>query len=123
MRKTLAAFDAIFLQDEESINHFQFFGVPMNKISVCGSFKAAGSLMVKDHQLIEKLKYWSNGKLLWIAASIHEDEEEEILQAFNNARQAIPNLILIIVPRSLNLIETTEKSFKSIPLQTSDSED
>lgn len=117
LRKTLAAFDAIFLQDEESRTHFQFFGVPVDKLSVCGPFKAAGSIMVKDLQLIEKLRAWSNGKLLWIAASIHEDEEEEILQAFNNARQAIPNLLLIIVPRSLDLIETTEKRCKSYPFK------
>lgn len=118
LRKTLSSFDAIFLQDEESKTHFQFFGVPIDKLSVCGSFKAAGSVMAKDLQLIDKLSSWSNGKLLWIAASIHEDEEEEILQAFNNARLAIPNLLLIIVPRSLDLIETTEKRCKSYPFKS-----
>ena len=115
LAKTLASFDAIFLQDEESINYFQSFGVPRNKISVCGSFKAAGSLMAKDHRLIEKLKYWSEGKLVWIAASIHEDEETEILEAFIKARKLIPNLILIIAPRNLESVKMIEKKFNLYP--------
>ena len=115
LAETLTSFDAIFLQDEESINYFQSFGVPSNKISVCGSFKAAGSLMAKDHRLIEKLKYWSEGKLVWIAASIHEDEETEILEAFIKARKLIPNLTLIIAPRNLESVEMIEKKFHLYP--------
>ena len=117
LRKTLASFDAIFLQDEDSRIHFQFFGVPLNKLSVCGPLKVAGSVMAKDFQLIDKLRSWSNGKLVWIAASIHEDEELEILKAFNDARLAIPSLILILAPRSLDLIKTTEKRCKSYPFK------
>ena len=52
--KEIYEFDSIFLQDEESRAHFQFFGVPIDKLSVCGPFKAAGSVMAKDFQLIEK---------------------------------------------------------------------
>ena len=109
LAKTLGSFEAIFLQDDASINNFQFFGVPREKIFVCGSFKAAGSIMAKDYRLIEKLKSWSDGKLVWIAASIHEDEEAEILEAFIKAKKIIPNLILIIVPRSLDSVERIEK--------------
>ncbi len=117
LAKILECFDAIFLQDEESINHFQSFGVPRKKISVCGSFKAAGSLMAKDYQLIEKLKSWSNGKFLWIAASIHEDEETEILEAFIKAKKIIPKLILIIVPRSLESVAMIEKNLHLYPFK------
>ena len=108
LAKTLTSFDAIFLQDDASINNFRSFGVPREKISVCGSFKAAGSVLAKDYRLIEKLKSWSNGKLVWIAASIHEDEEAEILEAFIKEKN-IPNLILIIAPRSLESVERIEK--------------
>ena len=118
LRKTLASFDAIFLQDEESIKHFQSFGVPANKISVCGSFKAAGSLMAKNFRLIEKLRSWSNGKLVWIAASIHEDEEIEILEAFTKARKLIPDLILIIAPRSLDSVGAIEKKCHLYPFKS-----
>ncbi len=109
LAKTLGSFEAIFLQDDASINNFRSFGVPREKISVCGSFKAAGSVLAKDYRLIEKLKSWSNGKLVWIAASIHEDEEAEILEAFIKAKKNIPNLILIIAPRSLESVERIEK--------------
>ena len=125
LAKTLGSFEAIFLQDDASINNFQFFGVPREKISVCGSFKAAGSIMAKDYRLIEKLKSWSDGKLVWIAASIHEDEEAEILEAFIKAKKIIPNLILIIVPRSLDSVERIEKklyrqSIKSVTRRLKD---
>ena len=81
--------------------------------------------MAKDYRLIEKLKSWSDGKLVWIAASIHEDEEAEILEAFIKAKKIIPNLILIIVPRSLDSVERIEKklyrqSIKSVTRRLKD---
>ena len=71
------------------------------------------------------MKSWSDGKLVWIAASIHEDEEAEILEAFIKAKKIIPNLILIIVPRSLDSVERIEKklyrqSIKSVTRRLKD---
>ena len=109
IKKTLSSFDAIYLQDEESKSHFQFFGVPSEKLFVCGAFKSAGSYVAKDPTLIEKLNSWSKNKLVWIAASIHEDEEPVILEAFSQAKLVIPNLNLIIVPRNLDLISKTKR--------------
>ena len=46
-------------------------------------------------------------KLIWAAASLHESEENEILEAFKIAKQHIPNLVLIIIPRAIELSENT----------------
>ena len=55
----------------------------------------------------KKLKLVFQGKLVWIAASLHEDEEIEILEAYKIAKKAIRNLILIIVPRNTDLYHIT----------------
>ena len=114
LKKTLSLFDEVFLQDRESKKHFKFFGVPSHKITVTGPFKAAGSLMAEDRTLLKYLKTWAKDKFVWIAASIHEDEEIEILDAFRLTKRIIPNLVLIIVPRFVELSHITEKRCKAV---------
>ena len=46
-------------------------------------------------------------KLFWTAASLHESEEIEILEAYKLAKRKLPNLVLIIIPRSIELSKTT----------------
>ena len=52
-------------------------------------------------------------KIFWTAASLHESEENEILEAYKLVKQELPNLVLIIIPRSTDLSKTTlQKSMK-----------
>src|SRR3990167_1115653 len=36
---------------------------------------------------------------IWIAASTHEGEEEQVLAALQQVRQQVPDVLLILVPR------------------------
>jgi 3-deoxy-D-manno-octulosonic-acid transferase len=70
------------------------------KITVTGSIKF-------DTQIPGDLEDKSQGlkrllgleRLIWIAGSTHEGEEEQVLDAFAKVREAIPRLLLILVPR------------------------
>ncbi len=112
-KKTLSFLDFIFLQDEASVRNFEFFGVPIYKMKVIGPFKTAGSIMAKDHKLSKILRKWAKKKFVWIAASIHQDEEVEVLEAFKLTKRILPNLALIIVPRYIELSNITEKRCKT----------
>ena len=106
-KETLECFDYIFLQDEDSKKYFEYFGVSEKSLRLCGSFKSAGTQLYQNKDLEKKLKLVFQGKLVWIAASLHEDEEIEILEAYKIAKKAIRNLILIIVPRNTDLYHIT----------------
>ena len=57
--------------------------------------------------LKKRLNILFKDKLIWAAGSLHESEENEILEAFKIAKQHIPNLVLIIIPRAIELSENT----------------
>ncbi len=107
-KETLKCFDYIFLQDKDSKKHFEYFGIPENSLRLCGSLKSAGTQLYQNKDLEKRLKSAFQGKLVWIAASLHEDEEIEILEAFKIAKKEISNLILIIVPRNTDLYNITK---------------
>ncbi len=47
--------------------------------------------------------------MIWVAASLHKREENEILEAYKIAKSKLPNLVLIIIPRSIELSKNTIK--------------
>ncbi len=111
-KEILGCFDYIYLQDEDSRKYFQYFGVSDSTIRICGPFKMAGTNVYENRLLKNKVDKLFKNKFVWIAGSIHKDEEIEILEAFKLAKKKLPNLILIIVPRlpeSSNV--TAKKSF------------
>ena len=108
-KQTLADFDHIFLQDEASKKFFTYFGVSEKKLRICGPFKSAGTDLYIDKSIQKRMEKFFENKLVWIAASLHSDEEIEILEAFKLAKKKLPNLYLVMVPRSPELSYLTEK--------------
>ena len=109
----LKAFDHIYLQDEKSKTHFLELGVEEKKIKVCGPIKSAGTIFSNTTVIEKKIKSIMQNKIFWTAASLHESEENEILEAYKLAKRKLQNLVLIIIPRSIELSETTmRKSMK-----------
>ena len=100
--KSLNAFDNIYLQDEKSKTHFLELGVEEEKIKVCGPIKSAGTIFSDTNFLEKRIRNIMKNKLLWTAASLHESEEIEILEAYKLAKRNLPNLVLIIIPDQLN---------------------
>ncbi len=105
----LRAFDYIYVQDEKSKKHFLELGAEEKKIRVCGPIKSAGTIFPNTSVLEKKMRALFKNKLIWTAASLHESEENEILEAFKLAKKNIKNLVLIMIPRSIELSNATLK--------------
>ena len=105
----LKEFDHIFLQDQSSKLYLMDFGVDERKTTVNGPLKLAGTIFPDTSDIEKRLNILFKDKLIWAAASLHESEENEILEAYKIAKQHLPNLVLIIIPRAVELSENTMK--------------
>ncbi len=119
----LKEFDHIFLQDESSKFHFIDFGISEDKITVNGPLKSAGTILPDTRAIEESLKILFKGKLIFVAASLHDSEENEILEAYKITKSNLPNLVLVMIPRSVELSKNTLKKArcfsKSVTLRNS----
>jgi len=92
--------DKVLCQTESDAERFERLGVEKNKLFVTGSIKF-------DIQISNDLK--EKGKVLrdalglerpiWIAASTHRGEDEQVLEAHKKILESHPNALLILVPR------------------------
>ena len=92
--------DLIVVQGSADAKRFISLGANPSKITVSGNIKfdivIAPELQNKGSALRQK---WDPQRPVWIAASTHEGEDEQILQAFSRVRQQVPEVVLILVPR------------------------
>lgn len=92
--------DKVLCQTESDAERFERIGVEKNKLFVTGSIKF-------DIQISDDVK--EKGKVLrdalglerpiWIAASTHRGEDEQVLEAHKKILESHPNALLILVPR------------------------
>ncbi len=84
------------------------------KIFVVGSLKF--DIIIDDH-IIEKgekiREHYQNSRLVWIAASTHQDDEIEVLDAYAVLKQRHPKLMLVIVPRHPERFQSTTQACKN----------
>ena len=105
----LKEFDHIFLQDQSSKLHLMEFCVDEGKTTVNGPLKVAGTMFPDTKDIEKRLNILFKDKFIWAAASLHQSEENEILEAYKIAKQHLPNLVLIIIPRAIELSGNTMK--------------
>lgn len=91
----------ICAQSETDAQRFEQLGAPVDRVSVLGNLK--NDLMPnQDHiarALNDKAHWENNTRPVLIAASTHEGEEAIILEALHTIKAALPELLLILVPR------------------------
>lgn len=96
----LQQIDIIAAQAQADADRFFILGCESARLKIVGSVKF-------DLEISEELKAnalqlreaWGQDRLVWIAASTHETEEEQILKAFTDIRERLPNALLVLVPR------------------------
>ncbi len=98
--ETLRRFAAIGAQSPDDAARFQALGVPGEQVQVTGNIKfdvcRPGSLL--DHAEVLR-RFWGIQRPVWVAASTHEGEEEQILRAHRKILEQLPGALLVLVPR------------------------
>lgn len=93
---------AIAAQTKADSERFLSLGVAPEKISVTGNIKF--DLELTDElraQANELRRQWQAGneRPIWLAASTHAGEDEQVLTAFAAVRRKLPEVLLVLVPR------------------------
>lgn len=100
----LRRLDKVLVQNATDAQRLQELGLPKDKAQVTGSIKFDLTLSDELRAQSAALKAeWSQEgqRLVWIAASTHQGEDEIILDAFTRIRRhpALSSLLLVLVPR------------------------
>ncbi len=99
-RATFGRLSAVAAQSPQDAERFRALGVPAGRIQVTGSLKfdvrLPGSLL--DQAEVMR-RVWGTERPVWVAASTHEDEEEQVLAAHRQILRRLPQALLVLVPR------------------------
>lgn len=102
MQPMLARLSVVAAQHEDDAARFQALGLGSAKLQVIGNIKFDLTLDQALKNKAENIRQsWQDeGKrLVWLAASTHQGEDEQLLDAFKLLSQRQPNLLLVLVPR------------------------
>jgi len=96
-RPIFSAFDLVLAQNDSLAERFAQLGTPDSRDA--GNLKADAPPPPVDLAKKRQLASAVSGRPLWLAASTHPGEDEVIATAHSMIKQALPNLLTIIVPR------------------------
>ena len=98
--ETLAAITAIAAQGEADAGRFESLGANPAIITVTGNLKFEQHLPPSLLEQAEALRRdWGVGRPVWIAASTHEGEDEQLLEVFHQLRKRFGDCLLVLAPR------------------------
>ncbi len=99
-RSMLSSIHVMSVQEDAHKQRFQQLGMPLSTIHVTGSVKfditVPENVIAQGQQLRQQL---GTTRPVWIAASTHEGEEQQLLELHRRLQTHIPTVLLIIVPR------------------------
>ena len=101
-RPTLADIRWLAVQGEADARRFLSLGADPARVRVCGSIKFDVHLPASLREQAEVLRReFGVDRPVWIAASTHEGEDDQVLEAFRQLRaaDAHPHALLVLVPR------------------------
>jgi 3-deoxy-D-manno-octulosonic-acid transferase len=99
-RETLSYGIVIAAQSESDAERFRSLGANPDRTSVTGNIKFDIELPENLPSAGEALRESTFGaRPVWIAASTHDGEEEQVLDAHVQLRKVVPKALLVLVPR------------------------
>lgn len=100
IRDVLRDVTVIAAQSRADATRFRALGAHSESVQVTGSIKFEISLRASLREQAEVLRgQLGRDRPVWIAASTHEGEDEQILDALDRIRHSNPNTLLVLVPR------------------------
>ncbi|MCF7981064.1 MAG: lipid IV(A) 3-deoxy-D-manno-octulosonic acid transferase [Pseudomonadales bacterium] len=100
MQDMLAKLDLVAAQTEGDAERLYSLGLDKDKLKVTGSLKFDINIPETILQQAQALRSdWGRSRSIWIAASTHAGEDEQVLRAFQWLLKIRPDLLLVLVPR------------------------
>lgn len=97
---TLAKVDRLAVQSEADGERMRRLGASSAQIEITGSIKFEIDIAASLREAAEVTRReWGGTRLVWIAASTREGEEEKVLAVYQQLRERHPELLLVLVPR------------------------
>lgn len=110
----------ITLTEAEDRGRWLSLGVRSELLHLAGNIKYDNALPAQQDALkLPEHLGWGNSDPLFLAASTHAGEEEEVAKAFQITRREFPNLRLVIAPRHVERRMEIVESLKSLGLSIS----
>lgn len=98
-RDTLACLDRLAVQSDEDAARFIALGVDPARLTVTGSIKFDMRTPASIQEQAEVMQRSWGHRPVWVAASTHEGEDEQLLAAHRRIMGQIPDALLVLVPR------------------------
>jgi len=100
VRDTLDDISLIAAQGEVDAERFRGMGAAAERVTVMGNLKFDQRLPgdLEDRAEVLRRQLGMN-RPVWVAASTHEGEDEQVLDAFTRLRERHPDALLLLVPR------------------------
>lgn len=96
----LSKISIIAVQTVVEAERFEWLGAKPSSLIVTGSIKFDQEVPASiDEKAAVFKSMWGQNRLVWVAASTHEGEEEYVLKAHKEILKQIPNALLVLVPR------------------------
>lgn len=109
----------VLCQYEDDAMRFAKLGVNQDKLVVTGSIKFDISITDTVINQGNQLRGWLGKKRpIWIAASTHEGEDEQLLSVHRHLLSNIPEALLILVPRHPERFTHVAKLIKELGFRT-----
>ena len=97
---TLNELTHILAQSPEDARRFMVLGAAPDRVQTVGNMKFDMPPVVLDAAVqADFLASWGKGRVVVIAASTHDNEEEQFLSRLGTLQRAIPGVLLLIAPR------------------------
>lgn len=107
IRATLRIPAVIAAQSTADRNRLAALGAPEDRLFITGNMKFELAPTTGLREAAQALRQqWGTTRLVWVAASTHQGEEEAVLHAHTLLRAIFPTLLLILVPRHPERFET-----------------
>jgi len=107
----------ILAQTKQDAQRFINLGLTTQQLSITGSIKF--DINVTDQQLEQALhlrEYIGKDREVWIAASTHKDEDEQLIEAHKQLLTSKPDALMILVPRHPERFQSVKELVKSYGL-------
>jgi 3-deoxy-D-manno-octulosonic-acid transferase len=96
-KELLSVFDVLIAQNEE--NAARFGTLAEREVGTVGNLKHAADALPTPEAPMREIEGWIGDRPLWLAASTHAGEEEQVLAAHGRIIAELPRTLLVLAPR------------------------